>query len=137
MAWPKNRTEFGPNRTPILTGLSIVNEEDIIPVAVDPITGAIIVEVDTGGTLPSTLVSGQQTVTTTAAALPNKTLSQGVILESLSTNTVSIFVGDSSVTTSTGVELQVGAALSAAVSNLDVIYVICASGSPVITWLGS
>ncbi len=137
MAWPKNRTEFGPNRTPILAGLSIVNEQDIIPVAVDPSTGAIITEVDTGGTLPSTLVNGQQTVTTTAAALPSKTLSQGVILESLSTNTVSIFIGDSSVTTSTGVELQVGAALSAAVSNLDVIYVICASSSPVITWLGS
>ena len=87
--------------------------------------------------LPSTIVYGQQTVTNVATALPNSALTQGVILESLSTNTVSIFIGDASVTASTGVELQVGAALSAAVSNLDVLYVICASSSPVISWLGS
>jgi hypothetical protein len=107
-----------------------------IPVSVDPATGAIIQE---GGSasLPSTIVYGQQTVTNTATALPNKVLTQGVILESLSTNTVSIFIGDASVTVGTGVELQIGAALSAAISNLDVLYVICASSSPVITWLGS
>lgn len=90
-----------------------------------------------GSILPSTLVNNQQTVTGTATALPSGALTVGVIFEALSTNTVSIFVGGSGVTTSTGIELQPGGALSAAVSNTNLLYVICASGSPVITWLGS
>lgn len=91
-----------------------------------------------GGTaLPTGPTNGQQTVTTSAVALPTVTLTQGVILTARSTNTVSIFIGVSGVTTSTGVELQPGASISAAVSNLNALYVICASSSPVISWLGS
>lgn len=109
-----------------------------VPVAVDPATGAIITEIDTSaGSLPGTIRNGQQTVTTGAVALPGGALTQGVVLESLSTNAVSIFVGSTAVTTSTGTELTPGSSISVAVNNTNVIYVICVSGSPVITWLGS
>lgn len=87
--------------------------------------------------LPSTIVAGQQAVTATAVALPAAVLTQGVILESLSTNTISIFIGGAGVTTATGVELQAGAALSAAVNNLDVLYVVASTTGATITWLGS
>lgn len=88
-------------------------------------------------TLPTALVNNQQTVTTSAVALTSGALTEGVILESLSTNTVSIFVGGAGVTTSTGIELQPGASLGVAIDDVSKIYVRCASGSPVVTWLGS
>lgn len=90
-----------------------------------------------GSSLPAAVVAGQQTVTNTASALPSGPLTQGVIFESLSSNTVAIYVGPSGVTTTTGVELQPGAALSAAVNDLSKLFVVCASSAPVITWLGS
>jgi hypothetical protein len=107
-----------------------------IPVSVDPATGAIIQE---GGSasLPSTIVYGQQAVTATAAALPSAVLTQGVIITALSTNVISIFVGGVSVTDSTGVELQPGAALSVAISNLNKLYVIASTTGATITWIGS
>lgn len=87
--------------------------------------------------LPTTLVNGQQTVTTSPVALPLGVLTQGVILESLSTNTVSIFVGGAGVTTGTGIELLPGGMLGVAIADTSDIYVICGSTSPIITWLGS
>lgn len=87
--------------------------------------------------LPTSLVNGQQTVTTSPVALPVGVLTQGAVLESLSTNTVSIFVGGSGVTTSTGIELLPGGMLGVAIADTSDIYVVCASTSPVVTWLGS
>lgn len=49
MPWPSNRTEFGPNRTPVLIGLSSADDESIIPVAVDPTDGAILISGGGGG----------------------------------------------------------------------------------------
>ncbi len=87
--------------------------------------------------LPSAAVNGQQTATTSAVALPSGVLTQGVVLEALSTNTVSIFVGTTGVTTGTGYELQPGAAVGIAVGNTNEIYIRCASSTPVVTWIGS
>lgn len=138
MPWPINTQPFGKNRQPVITGLSSVNGRDVVPIAVDPATGAVITEVElTAASLPAAMVNGQQTVTTSAVALPSNVLEVGVILEALSTNTVSIFIGGPGVTTATGTELQPGASTSAAIANMSGLYVICASGSPVITWLGS
>jgi hypothetical protein len=104
----------------------------------DPTTHALVIEATFAAiALPSTIRNNQQTVTTSAVALPSGALTQGVILEALSTNTISIFVGGVGVTTSTGTELQPGASTSVAVNNTNVIFVICATGSPVITWIGS
>ncbi len=90
-----------------------------------------------GGGLPSTAVNNQQTVTTSAVALPSGTITEGFVLQALSTNSVSVFAGGVGVTTSTGIEIPPGAAVSVLVNNTNKIYVICASSSPVVSWLGS
>jgi|SRR5882762_7233099 len=138
MTWPTGIQPFGPNRVPLLSGLSSVDNATAVPIAVDPVTGAILTEtVVTPAELPVALINNQQTATTSAVALPAGVLDVGVILGGLSTNTVSIFVGGAGVTTATGIELQPGASVSAAINNTNKIYIICASGSPVVTWLGS
>lgn len=86
--------------------------------------------------LVSTGFNNQQTVTTSAVALATNTLTQGITIEALSTNTVSVFVGFSGVTTSTGLELPPGAAVILPVNNSNAIFVICASSSPVVSWIG-
>lgn len=138
--WTLERQPFGPNKTPLLAGLASDNSGVSVPVAVDPVTGRILVNATVSVSpveLPSTLVNGQQTVTTSAVALSTGSLTQGVVLESLSTNTVSIFVGGAGVTTGTGIELAPGGMLGVAVNNTNLIYVICGSTSPIVTWLGS
>ncbi len=102
------------------------------------------IPMNSANSLPTTPVNGQKTVTTSAVALPSAALTQGIVIENLSTNTgadaVSVFIGKATVTTSGstgGYELQVGASIGYAGSNLNTLYVICASGSPVISWLGS
>lgn len=138
MAWPTNVQPFGPNHTPLLVGLSSGDGKTPVPVAVDPATGALLSEVVVSpAELPSTIINGQQTVTTSPMALSTNALSEGIIIEALSTNTVSVFIGGSGVSTSTGIELQPGASVSAAISNVNKLFVICASGSPVVSWLGS
>lgn len=42
MAWPTGYQPFGPNRHPLLTGLSSTTGTTPIPVAVDPATGAVL-----------------------------------------------------------------------------------------------
>jgi hypothetical protein len=71
------------------------------------------------------------TVTTTAApvsatALPVKNV---VLLCALSTNTASIFIGDETVTSSTGVELVAGTSTQFYVRNPARLYAIVASGT--------
>ncbi len=135
--WTIEEQPFGVNHAPLLTGLAYDNSGPV-PVAVDPATGALLTTATINPVvLPTVLVSGQQTVTGSAAALTSGALSEGVVLEALSSNTVSIFVGKSGVTTSTGYELQPGASIGIAVSNMDKIFVVCGSTSPVVTWVGS
>lgn len=125
------------NRVPFLLAASTADGDSPVSVEADPSTHALLVSVSSGGGLPTALVNNQQTVTGSAVALPSGTLTTGVVLEALSTNAVSVFVGGSGVTTGTGIELPAGAAVSIPVSNTNKIYVICASGSPVVTWIGS
>jgi hypothetical protein len=87
--------------------------------------------------LPTTPVYGQQAVTATAAALPSGALKNGVIVTGLSTNSISVFIGDASVTTSNGAEIQPGAALSAAVADTSDLYVIASTTGASVSWLGS
>ena len=137
MAWTTEKQPFGVNHAPLLTGLAL-DGSGAVPVAVDPATGGLVVSATISpGSLPATLVNGQQTVTTSAVALPSGALTQGVVLEALSTNTVSIFVGATGVTTSTGYELQPGASIGIAVDNTNRIFVRCTSTSPVVSWIGS
>jgi hypothetical protein len=139
MTWPTGRQPFGVNHATLLSGLASDGTVEV-PIAVDRATGEVLVSTSGGG-LPTAGVNGGQIVTTSAVALPSGALTQGVVLESLSTNGVSIFVGYSNTVTTSGstmgIEVLPGGNMGAAISNTNKIYVICASGSPVLTWLGS
>lgn len=134
-----DRAGFDQNNRNTLIALDNDGSRAIVELYADPLTHRLLVDSTGGSTpsLPTTVINGHQTATGTATALATGALTQGVIFEGLSTNTVSIFVGGPSVTTSTGIELQPGAALSAAVADVSDLYIVCASSSPVITWLGS
>lgn len=91
-----------------------------------------------GATLPSTGANNQATVPTgTSTALGSNTLTQGVIVQALSTNTVSIYVGFSGTTVANGFELQPGQATSFAVNNTNLIYSISGSASQKLCFVGS
>lgn len=90
-----------------------------------------------GATLPGSTFSGQQAVTATAAALATHTLTSGICVQALSTNTISVFVGPSGVTTSTGQEIPPGAASCVALSNANEIYVVASTTGATVTWLGN
>lgn len=87
-----------------------------------------------GAVLPNTIfvVTTAKTVPTgTAEAVvstsPANLATQGVMLQSLSTNTVSVYIGNSGVTTSTGTELQPGEEIVLPVADPATVY--CISGS--------
>jgi hypothetical protein len=86
---------------------------------------------------PSTIYSNQQTATTTAAALPSQALTNGVVLTAGSSNTGTIYIGPSGVTTSTGYPLAAGQSVSYAVSNLNAIYMIGANTTDVLAFTGN
>lgn len=73
----------------------------------------------------ATIFTNQVLVSTagTAVQFPSQILGVGVIIQALSTNVSSIFIGVSGVTASSGFELQPGQACSACVANLNNIYV--------------
>lgn len=52
MAWPKGYQPYGPNHSPLLTGLSATDAKTPIPVAVDPATGEILTGTETIGLVP-------------------------------------------------------------------------------------
>ena len=89
-------------------------------------------------TLPSAPIAGQTTSTGTAVALASSTaLTQGVIIQALATNVGNVYLGPSSVTTSTGFQLQPGQATSVAVNNLNVVYLIAATSGDGVCYIGS
>jgi hypothetical protein len=72
------------------------------------------------------------TVSTTATPLGTGTggaANAGLMVQAPSTNTASIFVGDSSVTTSTGIELEPGKGITLPLQDESAVYGIVASGT--------
>jgi hypothetical protein len=88
-------------------------------------------------TLPSSILAGQQAVTASAVALASNALTRGLCVEALSTNTISVYVGPSGVTTATGIELPAGSSFCPAVSNSNEIYVIASTTGATVTWSGN
>lgn len=86
---------------------------------------------------PSTIVAGQQAVTATAAALSTQAVNNKVCVEALSTNAISVFLGPSGVTTSTGFELVPKAVQCYEVSNVNAVYVIASTTGASVTWSGN
>jgi hypothetical protein len=99
----------------IATGL---NASDRIPVSVENMAQ------------PTSVFSGQLTVTNAAQTLPSNTLKSGVTVKALSTNTESIFIGVGSiVTVSNGYELSAGEGIFLEVSNTNNVGVISATSN--------
>lgn len=127
------------NRVPVIAGVSSVDGLTVLPAEINPTTGRLLVDTATSsGGLPTSGFSNQVTVGTTAVQLPSNVLTQGVIVQALSTNSVSIYLGFSNtVTTSTGSELVAGQATSVAVSNTNAIWAISGSASQKLCFIGS
>lgn len=87
----------------------------------------------------SYLYYGQQTSNTSAVQFTatSRSLTNGLIIQALSTNTASIFIGDKSVTTANGFELQPGQATSIAVNNQNLIYVVGSNATDKVCWIGN
>jgi hypothetical protein len=135
MAWTNDTQPFGSNRVPILTGWASDDSGVGVPVAVDKATGRVLVSATvtvTSGTL-STIYYGQASIVTTGTAvqLASHSLDDGVVVEALSSNTSSVYVGDSSVTASNGLELPPGSSVSLPVGNTNLLYINGASGQAV------
>lgn len=123
-----------------------VNVSQGLPTNLTEIGGAAVALGQTGAsgslsvvsnTPPATVVSGQQSVTATAAVLPSHALTNGFVLTVLSTSTLSVFWGPSGVTTSSGTELLPGGSIFIPVSNTNGVYVIASSTGSTVTFGGN
>ena len=81
--------------------------------------------------------NGQQTCTTSAANLPSQAITQGVRLVALGSNTGTVFVGGSSVTTSNGFPLYPGAFYDFHVNNANLVYIVGSDNTQVVAYVGS
>jgi hypothetical protein len=115
----------------------IASNQSAVPVtgtfyqATQPVSGTV------GLSVPTSILAGQQAVTATAAALASNALTRGLCVEALSTNSISVFVGASGVTTSTGIELPAGASYCPALSNSNELYVVASTTGASVTWSGN
>jgi hypothetical protein len=87
-------------------------------------------------TWPSTINVGQTTAASTATQLTASSIpmTNGILVQGLSTNKASVFVGGSGVTTTTGFELQAGQAVPLAPANANLIYVISTNNTDSVCW---
>jgi hypothetical protein len=90
-----------------------------------------------GTTLPtpgSTIYSGQQAVTGTAAALPSQAVHYACII-AIPTNAITIYSGPSGITTGTGFPMTANFPVCIAVTNLNVLYVVASTTGASVAWL--
>lgn len=87
------------------------------------------------GTASAVINIGQTTSAVTAVQLSASSTipTNGIIIQALSTNTASVFIGGSGVTTATGFELTSGSSLTIT-SNLNTIYVIGSNATDKVCW---
>ena len=84
---------------------------------------------------PSGFTAGQQAITASAAALPSASLTTGIVLTNGSSAIV--YIGGSSVTSSTGYALAVGASVGLVVAQLSSVYIIGTASSGNLSYIGS
>lgn len=79
---------------------------------------------------------GQTTSNTSAVQLQAGSIAakNGMLVQAISTNVASVYIGGSGVTTSTGFELQAGQAVPFTASNVNVLYVIGANATDKVCW---
>ena len=86
----------------------------------------VVIASDQAQTALTSIVTGQQAVTATAAVLPTNTAKQ-VCIKVLTAGTQDVYYGPSGVTTANGNQLSAGDAVCLAISNSNLVYVIAAS----------
>ena len=88
------------------------------------------------GTPSATINIGQTTSAVTATQLSSSSIAMtnGVVIQALSTNTASVFIGNSGVTTANGFELTAGSSLTISPSNINLVYVIGANATDKVCW---
>jgi len=101
------------------------------------ITGGALASSGGGGTTTGAVSSFQQTVTSTAAALPSDTFTNGVVLTAGSANTGQVCVGGSVVTTATGYCLKAGYSISYGVANSNQIYIVDSTAGDTVQGTGN
>ena len=86
---------------------------------------------------PGTILSGRNTVAVagTQEPLAGSTAILGVTIKALRTNTNNIYVGDSTVSSATGLVLRRGASVSLAFDNLADIYIDADTSGEGVTYL--
>lgn len=84
----------------------------------------------------SNVVVFQQTIGTSELQLPNNSLNYSVTVKAIDTNTASVYVGISGVTTSNGFELASGESISLSVDNTNRLFVIAADVNQKICVIG-
>lgn len=88
--------------------------------------------------VPSTVLNGRTTVTTagTQVALSSSTACKSVTVKALSTNTGVIYVGNSSVSSSDGLQLAAGDSVNLDIDNLGTVYIDSSVNGEGVTFLG-
>lgn len=79
---------------------------------------------------------GQQSVTNTATALASQAL-KTFCVKALHGNGAAIYIGNSGVTTSNGMELVADQSWCANIDNANRIYVVNSGGSASVSWIGT
>jgi hypothetical protein len=79
---------------------------------------------------------GQTTSNTSAIQLTASSIPafNGMLIQAISTNAASVFIGGSGVTTSTGFELQAGQAVPFTAANINLLYVIGSNNTDKVCW---
>jgi hypothetical protein len=134
-----NRSVRDNNRIPLQAGVSYLNNNAIVQANYDPATGAQLVSVVSGGSSsPTSVLSGKTTVTTsgTRVALATSTTSRSVIVKALATNTGTIYVGNSSVSSASGLQLAAGDSVSFDITNLSTVNIDASVNGEGVTYLG-
>ena len=88
------------------------------------------------GSIQATVNIGQTTSAVTAVQLSASSTvpTNGLIIQALSTNTASVFIGNSGVTTANGFELTAGSSLTISPSNINLVYVIGSNATDKVCW---
>ncbi|MEK7106550.1 MAG: hypothetical protein AAB895_04330 [Patescibacteria group bacterium] len=126
------------NRVPTIIGVDSIAFTTPKTAAVDGTTHELLVQAT--GTVSvsalTTIYNGSKTVATgTATALASTQAINSVTIKALSTNTVSVYVGASGVTTSTGFELSASDSISLDVNDLATVFLISGTASQVVRYI--
>ncbi len=101
--------------------------------------GRLDIQVNATIATPSTIRNSKTTVTTagTRVVLAASNTIQAVVIQAVQSNTGTIYVGDSSVSSTNGYELIAGQAIGVAIDNLNKIYIDASANSQSVTYIGS